>query len=101
VLREVLYDNPFGQTIVEECSRKELVDEVSEMVADAKAGIYWDYYSAWVEYVDGSWFSYIEGDMDGRFLKTNISGIIVSNGSTYEVYGDYRMYDDNMNIELV
>lgn len=100
-VREVVYDNPFGQTIVEEYSRRELIEEIDDCLRDFRDGYIWDDYSIWVEYSNGGWFSYMEGDIEGRFLKTNITGIIISNGSTYEVYGDYRMYDENMNIELV
>lgn len=99
--RYVTYQNPFGETTVEERSRKELVEEISYAVADAKAGRYWDDYSIWVEYDDGGWFSYIDGDMDGKFRKQHIKGIIISNGSTYEVYGNYHMIDDNMLVELI
>lgn len=102
-MREVIYDNPFGMTIVEECSRRELVDEIDECLRDFRDGYIWDDFYAWVEYVDGSHF-YIEDGCpeDGRFLKINIKGILIDEfGATYRVYGGYRMYDDNMNIELV
>lgn len=101
MIREVEYQNPFGITYVEECTRKELLESISYAVDDARSGYYWDDYSIWVEYDDGSYFSYIEGDMDGVFRKQHIKGIIVSNGSTYEVFGQYKMVDDNMLVELV
>lgn len=102
-MREVVYDNPFGQTIVEECSRKELIGEIDECLRDFRDGYVWDDFYAWVEYLDGSYFCIEDGyPQDGRFLKTNIKGIIIDEfGAEYRVYGDYRMYDDNMNIELV
>lgn len=100
-MNTVVYQNPFGETIVEECSRKELVEEAASAVADARAGYYWDDCSIWIDYDDGTYFSYIEGDMDGDFKKQHIKGIVIDNGSTYEVYGDYGMVDDNMLVELV
>lgn len=100
-MNTVVYQNPFGETIVEERSRRELLDEIADMVSDAKSGYRWDDYSAWVEYDDGGYFSYIEGDIDGAFRKQHVKGIIVSNGSTYEVFGRYRMIDDNMLVELI
>lgn len=102
-VRTVTYDNPFGQTIVEECSRRELVEEIDECLRDFRDGYIWDDFYAWVEYSDGSYFSIEEGcPHEGRFLKINIKGIIIDEcGAEYRVYGNYRMYDDNMNVELV
>ena len=103
MIREVTYPNSFGDmTIVEECSRKELVEEIDDCLRDYRDGYNWGDFYVWVEYTDGSYFSFMEGDMDGRFLKTNIKGIIIDEfGACYRVYGDYRMYDDNMLVELV
>lgn len=102
-MREVVYDNPFGRTIVEECSRRELVDEIGECLRDFRDGYVWDDFYAWVEYTDGSYFNIEDGyPQDVRFQKINISGIVIDEfGACYRVYGNYRMYDDNMNIELV
>ena len=101
MIRTVTYPNPFGETIVEERSRKDLVETVSDAIEDARNGYYWDDCGIWVEYDDGGYFSYIDGDMDGSFRKQHIKGIVIDNGSTSEVYGDYRMADDNMLVELV
>ena len=92
-----------GVTYVCECSRKELVDEIDDCLRDCRDGYVWDDFYAWVEYFDGSYF-YIEDGypQDGRFVKINIKGIIIDEfDAEYRVYGDYRMYDGNMNIELV
>ena len=101
-MNTVTYQNPFGETLVEECSRAELVAEISDCMRDFKDGYVWDDCSIWVEYADGSYFSFIGGDVDGRFLKTNIKGIIIDEfGACYRVYGNYRMTDDNMLVELI
>lgn len=102
-MREVIYENPFGLMTVEECSRRELVEEIDDCLRDFRDGYIWDDFYAWVEYSDGSYFSIEDGyPQSGRFLKINIKGIIIDEfGVCYRVYGNYRMYDDNMNIELV
>ena len=101
-MREVVYDNPFGQTVVWECSRRELLWSVEEQVRNFIDGYGADDDgSIWIEYDDGSYF-YLSGfDCDGRFKKQHIKGIIMADAAGYSVYGDYRMCDDNMNIELV
>ena len=102
MLGTVEYPNPFGTTIVEECTRKELVEEISDCMRDYRDGYIWDDCYIWVDYLDGSYFSFNDGDVDGRFLKTNIKAICIDEfGTCYRVYGDYRMIDDNMLVELI
>ena len=93
-----IYINEHGdEFIVEECTRKEFVQIVAWAVED----IYWANKcgcdpdpdtSIWVEYKDGSVFSWNDFcGAEGKWRKTNIVWGLVSNGSTWQVFGEYEM----------
>ena len=91
-----------GITCVEEYSRKEMLGRVDDLLDLLDTPNYIDD-TVWIEYDDGSFF-YLDayyGVVEGSFKRQHIKGIIIDNGSTYEVYGKYRLTDGNMLVELV
>jgi hypothetical protein len=72
--------------IIEECTKKEITEIMLETL---EYGCNED--SVAVLYKDGSFYSNICGDVDGKFRRNNIKAIILDNGCTTEVYGKYTV----------
>lgn len=54
----------------------------------------------YIEYKDGSIYSNLDGDEDGRFKKTGIKSMVLDDGYEYYIYGKYTM-TENLIPELV
>ena len=99
-MQERTYTRNGSEFIVEELTRKEFVQTTQWAVEDAawaqKAGRDPDPdTSIWVEYKDGSTFSW--NDMcgaEGKWRKTNIVFGVLGNAATWQVFGDYEV-DEN------
>lgn len=50
--------------------------------------------SLYVLYKDGSSYILTSSIEMGIYKKTNIKSIVIDNGNTYQVYGDYYLNDD-------
>lgn len=88
------YTNQYDEEIiVEELTRKEFIEwALGTIEAVEEYGS--DDDTLWVEYKDGSHYSCGYGT-DGKFRKTNIEWGLISNGSTWQVFGEYEL-DENM-----
>lgn len=55
--------------------------------------------SLYLLYKDGSSYILTNNIEIGSYKKTNIKAVVIDNGNTYQVYGDYNLNDD-MIIEI-
>lgn len=81
------------EIIVEELTRKEFIEwalDTIETINECDS----DDDTLWIEYKDGTHYSCGYGP-DGKFRKTNIAFGLISNGSTWQVFGEYEL-DENM-----
>lgn len=87
------------EAIVEECSRKEFIEWALGTIEAVIVSESFDD-TLWVEYKDGTHYycSYFDCDSSDsrtfKFRKTNIVFGLISNGSTWQVFGDYEL-DEN------
>lgn len=83
--------------------------EIFESLKEAKATINQDYIdnmdyiseddTLFIKYKDGSYFSIFDV-VEGTYKKTGIETVIISNGSTTQIYGNYRIYNmDDTDVE--
>lgn len=83
--------------------------EIFENLSEAKRTINDDYLNnmdyiseddtLFIKYKDGSIFSIFDV-VEGTYKKTGIETVILSNGSTTQIYGNYRIYNmDDTDIE--
>lgn len=87
------------EAIIEEMTRKEFIESAQWTIEGIR-----DYHdpdsSLYVEYKNGSWFhmqdfdGYIDISGDAKWRKSNIAWGLISNGSTWQVFGDYEL-DEN------
>lgn len=95
------YTNQYDEEIiVEELTRKEFVEWA---LGTIEAVCQYDSQddTLWVEYKDGTHYycDYLDCDSSDnrtfKFRKTNIEWGLISNGSTWQVFGEYEL-DENM-----
>lgn len=94
------YTTNYGTVLVEECTRKEFVEEATELLGYAmwadSLGIATDS-SLWIEYKDGSTCSFYDGyGKDGKLKSSRIRFGVIDNGSTYIVTGQYVINEDGI-----
>lgn len=75
--------------IIEELSKAEAIENVMSAIESNRQ--YNDGDAAFVLYNDNSMYDCGDGSENGAFKKSNIKGIIISNGSTIQVYGKYTI----------
>lgn len=79
---------------VEEMSRKEATEYAIDFIDGIELSNCSTDTSVYVEYKDGSCYYNIDGDITGKFKKSNIKAIILDDGYEYYIFGSYTMSEN-------
>lgn len=80
-------------TVWETKKQKDLLDILDELLENAKVFTHnvFEDMAFFIQYNDGSYYSNVDGDIEGTYKKKGIKGIHYSNPEDSQVYGAYEV----------